>query len=70
MDYKNLSKIKHIYKIYRSPNNYWHCEKYPVIYVNKKYLYYKIGADEELVSKRIDYIQDSFIISNPVQGFL
>ena len=47
MDYKNLNKYKYIYHIYQS-GNIIHIEKYPVIYINSKVIYFKTGRKEYL----------------------
>lgn len=42
LDKKNLSKLKFIYRLfYDSTDKKLHCEKYPVIYINSKVVYYK-----------------------------
>lgn len=49
MDKQNLSKIKYIYRIYKSAeDNQVHIEKYPVVYVNSNYTYYKVANKQEL----------------------
>ena len=40
LDKGNLSKIKHIYRIYTSQDKKIHCERYPVVYINETYVYY------------------------------
>lgn len=40
MEAKDLSK-KYIYKVYKNSKDEFHCDKYPVIYVNKEYVYFK-----------------------------
>lgn len=47
MDYKNLNKYKYIYHVYQS-GNIIHIEKYPVIYINSKVIYFKTGRKEYL----------------------
>lgn len=41
MNKEQLSKIKHIHKIYLGGDGILHCEKYPVVYINKNYTYFK-----------------------------
>ena len=49
MTMKDLSKkAKYIYRVYCAADDVVHVEKYPVIYVNKMYLYYKVPGDEYL----------------------
>ena len=55
MDNKNLGKLKYIYKIYMSINKIAHCERYPVIYINDEYCYYKDSG------KKLEYISTSRI---------
>ena len=47
---KNLSKIKHIYRIYESNDKVLHCEKYPVIYINSEVVYFKDARKQEYLS--------------------
>lgn len=47
-DKENLSKIKFIYKLYKTVDNILHIERFPVIYINSTYVYYKQGSQEEL----------------------
>lgn len=60
MDNKELSKLKEIYKIYTSADGVVHCERYPIAYVNKKYVYYIVSNDDELSCKRMRSVGDSF----------
>ena len=60
MEAKDLSKAKHIYRIYESSDEVLHCEKYPVIYVNSKVVYFKTGRKQEMLSYK--YVKD--IIDN------
>ena len=43
MNPKNLSKVKHIYKLYQASDGRVHVEKFHVIYANKDMVYYKVG---------------------------
>ena len=46
MTMKDLSKkAKYVYRIYCAKDDVVHIEKYPVIYVNQKYLYYKVPGN-------------------------
>lgn len=51
---KYLSKHKHIYQVYRSVDGAYHLEKYPVVYINKFYVYYHVNGSEPL-----DYVSRS-----------
>lgn len=59
MDVKELSKCKHIYKLYVAKDNSVHMEKYPIIYANKSYVYFKAGG-EKLGSVAFKDVLDSF----------
>lgn len=48
IDKENLCKHKWIHYIYTNSNGDNHIEKYPVIYINSKYVYFKRGRDEKL----------------------
>ena len=60
MEAKDLSKVKYIYRIYESSDGLLHFEKYPVIYVNSKVVYFKTGRKQEMLSYK--YVKD--IIDN------
>lgn len=65
IDLKNLSKIKHIYRIYESEDEVLHCEKYPVIYINSKVVYFKDARKQETlnhinISNVLDSITDFY----------
>ena len=61
VDLKNLSKIKHIYRIYESEDKVLHCEKYPVIYINSKVVYFKSTRKQEMLNCiYINKVLDSF----------
>lgn len=44
---KNLSKCKYIYRIYREHENF-HIEKYPIVYINSKVVYFKTGRKNDI----------------------
>lgn len=48
MDKKNLCKHKHIYYVHTDSNGNNHIEKYPVIYINSEYVYFKRARKNEL----------------------
>lgn len=60
LDKKNLSKIKFIYRLfYDSTDKKLHCEKYPVIYINSKVIYYKnVRKGENLGVIDLNMLQD------------
>ena len=61
MDLKNLSKYKYIYRIYESSDEVLHCEKYPVIYINNKVVYFKDARKQERLNyKDVNKILDNF----------
>lgn len=45
---KELCKMKHIYHIYMSKDDSIHIEKFPIVYINKNYVYFKGASDIEL----------------------
>ena len=49
-NFKNLSKYKHIYRVYESDDKQIHCEKYPVIYANSKVVYFKDARKQEYLN--------------------
>ena len=61
LDEKNLSKIKYIYRIYESEDEVLHCEKFPVIYINSKVVYFKDARKQELLNyTRISNVLENF----------
>lgn len=62
MELKNLSKVKYIYRIYESDNEVLHIERYPVIYINSKVVYFKTASKQEyLECKKITEVSDDFV---------
>ena len=57
IDKKELSKKKYIYRLYEDKDGVPHVEKYPVIYINEKYVYFKVASKSELM--RVD-ISDTY----------
>jgi hypothetical protein len=68
MTKEELSKNKHIHKIYIGGDGILHCEKYPVVYVNKYYVYLKeynsVHLKEVDVTRVYDTIDD-YLIHSP-----
>jgi hypothetical protein len=61
MNLQNLSKQKHIYQIYESSDGHIHCEKYQIIYLNSKVVYFKGARKQELLNYvRIEAIETNF----------
>lgn len=59
---KNLSKIKHIYRIYEDLDGVLHCVKLPVIYINSETVYFKVGRKQEILNcSRLEYVHDDFV---------
>lgn len=44
---KNLSKCKYVYRIYKEHDNF-HIEKYPIVYINSEFVYYKNGRKNQI----------------------
>ena len=63
IDLKELSKIKHIYRIYESEDEVLHCEKYPVIYINSKVVYFKDTRKQGMLNyTNIDNVLDNLTV--------
>ena len=60
MENNELSKVKYIYRIYEAHDGLLHLQKYPVIYINKKYVYFKTAKSDKL---------DFILIGNVVSDF-
>lgn len=56
--FNKILKAKHIYKIYES-NNTFNIEKYPVIYANKEFVYFKVPG-----SNHLNHINTKYIIAD------
>lgn len=60
VDLKNLSKIKYIYRIYLNNDDELHCERYPVVYINSKAVYFKESRKQDY----LNYISFSDVFDN------
>lgn len=60
IDIKNLGKRKYIYRIYETEDDVLHCEKYPIIYINSKIIYFKDARKKEY----LNYIETSDVLNN------
>ena len=61
IDTKDLSKVKYIYRIYESSDYKIHIEKYPVIYINSKTVYFKIGKKQQYLHQcDLSYVYKDF----------
>ena len=61
MDKQNLSKYKHIYRVYEDRDRELHCEKYPVIYINSEVVYFKDARKQEYLNNvRTNRVSDDF----------
>ena len=40
MNYNHLYKYNRIYHLYKAVDNTWHIESYPIVYMNKLYIYF------------------------------
>lgn len=58
LDKTTLSKQKHIYYVYNSGNE-THIEKFPVVYLNSKYVYFKRQRQDELSRVYLSFVKDS-----------
>lgn len=58
MTLSELSKHKHIYKIYEATDGMFHIEKFPIIYANSAYVYFKVANKQELQHVGLQYIKD------------
>jgi hypothetical protein len=62
---EELSKYKSIYRVYTTDDKIVHCEKYPVIYANSEWLYYKVARKQELNRRELKSIISEYTgISN------
>lgn len=55
-----LSKLKYVYKVHQDSKDNIHLEKYPIIYINKYYVYYKANGDQMLNILSTRNIEEKF----------
>ena len=59
MDKTMLSKHKYIHEVYIAAYNRIHLERYPVVYINGRYVYYSRGNQQMLGFLSLDSVHDS-----------
>ena len=59
VELKTLSKYKYLYRIYEANKNI-NMEKYPIIYSNKSYMYYKTGKGDALSYIKLDDVSSKY----------
>ena len=57
MDKENLCKQKHIYYVHTDSNWDNHIEKYPVVYINSEYVYFKKARKNELCKTYTSWVK-------------
>lgn len=57
---EEISKLKVVYRVYESSDGILNCEKYPIIYANDKYLYYKSVRKEQLTMEEMRCVYHTF----------
>lgn len=61
IDKSNLSKLKYIYRIYSTDDkSKVHCEKYPIAYINERYVYFIVGDKTTLHSKMMGQVKEVY----------
>ena len=66
----DLSKVKKIYRMYMGSDKKINYEVYPVVYINKEYIYFKVPGNEMLDYRHISSVFTSFtsVIDNIMEG--
>ena len=66
----DLSKAKKIYRMYMGSDKKINYEVYPVVYINKEYIYFKVPGNEMLDYLHISSVFTSFtsVIDNIMEG--
>lgn len=64
MEAKDLSKCKYIYRVYVAKDGITHMEKYPVIYANKAFIYFRDIKSAELNRVGLRYVLTRDPITN------
>lgn len=59
LDKEMLSKQKYIYCVYSGKDDCLNVERFPIIYINNRYVYYKKPGSETLDYKSISFVKDS-----------
>lgn len=59
MKIAEMSKNKHIWCVYMSTDGKIHMEKYPIVYLNSKYVYYKTARKDMLSREYASSIRES-----------
>lgn len=64
LDKTKLSKQKYIYCVYAGKDgptlgSKLHVERFPIVYINSKYVHFKLPGDEALDLKSLDFVKDS-----------
>lgn len=60
VDKDKISKLKHIYQVRQDAENNIHIEKFPIIYINSKFIYYKANGDDMLSILPVKDIREKF----------
>jgi len=60
---QNLSKHKYIYQIYTS-DGVFHCERFPIVYSNTEFVYFKRNGSHSLNSVKFYSIQNPYSLSD------
>ena len=55
-----ISKLKYVYKVHQDAQDNIHLEKYPIVYINQYYVYYKANGDQMLHILSIRDIKEKF----------
>ena len=56
-----MYKNKYIYRIYESSDEVLHIQKYPIVYMNDNWIYYKVGRKQSLGCFNIENLKDPII---------
>lgn len=56
---ETLSKQKYIYYVHKSDGYETHIERFPIVYINSKYVYFKRAGQDQLGCRFISEVKDS-----------
>lgn len=71
MKMEDLNKRKFIHWLYVNSKGEFHTERYPVVYINKNYVYYVRGKGQRLCEKDLNMVHESLgskIVRNMERG--
>jgi len=54
-----LNKVKYLYSVHKESDG-MHCERFPVVYANKTFFYYKVPGSDYLRTAQVGAVREKF----------